>query len=46
MRPAVGQHRPPDGDSLFGEDVNDKSLDEVILSYLAEDLDSPTGKKG
>jgi len=28
-----------DGDTLFGEDlISEKSLDEVILSYLAEDL--------
>jgi len=31
--------------SIFGEDlVEDKSLDEVILSYLAEDLDPPRRK--
>ena len=31
--------------SLFGDDlVSDKSLDEVILSYLAEDLDPPRRK--
>jgi hypothetical protein len=30
------------GSSIFGEDlISDKSLDEVILSYLAEDLESP-----
>jgi len=41
-RPAsiFGQARPQQGKSIFGEDViSDKSLDEVILSYLAEDLD-------
>ena len=28
-----------DGETLFGEDlISEKSLDEVILSYLAEDL--------
>jgi hypothetical protein len=45
-RPVTGQ-RPPESGSLFGDDVNEKSLDEVILSYLAEDLDPPagTGKK-
>ncbi|HEY3822338.1 MAG TPA: hypothetical protein VGL81_34470 [Polyangiaceae bacterium] len=41
-RPAAifGQSRPQQGKSIFGEDlISDKSLDEVILSYLAEDLD-------
>jgi hypothetical protein len=41
-RPAsiFGQARPQQGKSIFGEDViGDKSLDEVILSYLAEDLE-------
>lgn len=45
-RPAAifGQPRaskaPPSSQSLFGDDlVGDKSLDEVILSYLAEDLE-------
>ena len=41
-RPAAifGQTRPQQGKSIFGEDlISDKSLDEVILSYLAEDLD-------
>ena len=41
-RPAAifGQARPQQGSSIFGEDlISDKSLDEVILSYLAEDLD-------
>jgi hypothetical protein len=41
-RPAslFGQARPRRGQSVFGEDlISDKSLDEVILSYLAEDLD-------
>jgi hypothetical protein len=32
--------------SIFGEDlISDKSLDEVILSYLAEDLEAPSEKK-
>jgi hypothetical protein len=37
---------PPDSASIFGEKViSEKSLDEVILSYLAEDLDgSPPSK--
>jgi len=40
---AARQAPPPpirdDGDTLFGEDlISEKSLDEVILSYLAEDL--------
>jgi hypothetical protein len=41
-RPAsiFGQARPAQGKSIFGSDlISDKSLDEVILSYLAEDLD-------
>jgi hypothetical protein len=41
-RPAAifGQARPQQGKSIFGEDlISDKSLDEVILSYLSEDLD-------
>jgi hypothetical protein len=41
-RPAsiFGQARPQQGKSIFGEDlISDKSLDEVILSYLAEDLE-------
>jgi hypothetical protein len=41
-RPAsiFGQARPQQGKSIFGEDLNsDKSLDEVILSYLAEDVE-------
>ncbi|HEX7663145.1 MAG TPA: hypothetical protein VF407_01475 [Polyangiaceae bacterium] len=45
-RPAAifGQARPQQS-SIFGEDlISDKSLDEVILSYLAEDLSSD-GKK-
>jgi hypothetical protein len=45
---AFGQSRPQRGNSIFGEDlISDKSLDEVILSYLAEDLETPstTSKK-
>jgi hypothetical protein len=41
VRPAAifGQARPQQS-SIFGEDIiSDKSLDEVILSYLAEDLE-------
>lgn len=38
--------RPQEGTSIFGEDLmSEKSLDEVILSYLAEDLDTPSDKK-
>jgi hypothetical protein len=38
--------RPPEGASIFGEDlISEKSLDEVILGYLAEDLEGPTEKK-
>jgi hypothetical protein len=47
-RPAAifGQARPQQGSSIFGEDlISDKSLDEVILSYLAEDLETDGGKK-
>lgn len=40
-RPSLNAQRPPDGGSIFGDDVNEKSLDEVILSYLAEDLEPP-----
>lgn len=37
--------RPTEG-SIFGEDlISEKSLDEVILSYLAEDLEGPDHKK-
>jgi hypothetical protein len=46
-RPAAifGQSKPQERSSIFGEDlISEKSLDEVILSYLAEDLDGP-GKK-
>jgi hypothetical protein len=36
----------PRNNSIFGEDlISDKSLDEVILSYLAEDLEAPSEKK-
>ncbi len=47
-RPAsiFGQARPQQGKSIFGEDLrSDKSLDEVILSYLAEDLDPDAKNK-
>ena len=47
-RPAAifGQARPQQGSSIFGEDlISDKSLDEVILSYLAEDLEPTADKK-
>ncbi|HVY45248.1 MAG TPA: hypothetical protein VHB21_05180, partial [Minicystis sp.] len=47
-RPAAifAASRPHDGASIFGEDlISEKSLDEVILSYLAEDLDGPGDKK-
>jgi hypothetical protein len=38
--------RPASEASIFGEDlISEKSLDEVILSYLAEDLDAPSEKK-
>lgn len=42
---AVFANRPAEGMSIFGEDlISEKSLDEVILSYLAEDLDSADKK--
>jgi hypothetical protein len=47
-RPAAifGQAGPQQGSSIFGEDlISDKSLDEVILSYLAEDLEPPPSDK-
>jgi hypothetical protein len=47
-RPAAvfGQAKPQRGNSIFGEDlISDKSLDEVILSYLAEDLEGSDKKK-
>lgn len=47
-RPAAifATSRPPEGASIFGEDlISEKSLDEVILSYLAEDLEGPGDKK-
>ena len=47
-RPAsiFGQTRPQQGKTAFGEDlISDKSLDEVILSYLADDLEPPPPKK-
>lgn len=46
-RPAsiFGSNKPQKGTSIFGEDlISDKSLDEVILSYLAEDLETETKK--
>jgi hypothetical protein len=37
---------PEAGGSIFGDDlISEKSLDEVILSYLSEDLDGATTKK-
>lgn len=40
--PAAGGSKPPE--SIFGGDLlSEKSLDEVILSYLAEDLDEEDG---
>jgi hypothetical protein len=47
-RPAsiFGNAKPQEGSSIFGEDlISEKSLDEVILSYLAEDLESGPTKK-
>jgi hypothetical protein len=42
-RPAVAAPRPPLPALSKDERVGDQSLDEVILSYLAEDLDPNTG---
>jgi hypothetical protein len=34
------------GGSIFGDDlISEKSLDEVILSYLSDDLDTSSSKK-
>lgn len=47
-RPAsiFGNAKPQEGSSIFGEDlISEKSLDEVILSYLAEDLEGGNPKK-
>ena len=42
---ASGRH-PEAGGSIFGDDlISEKSLDEVILSYLSEDLETSTSKK-
>jgi hypothetical protein len=46
-RPAAifGNTQRPQPQSLFSDElVSDKSLDEVILSYLAEDLEPPRRK--
>jgi hypothetical protein len=46
-RPAAifGSANKPPAQSIFSDDlVSDKSLDEVILSYLAEDLEPPRRK--
>jgi len=46
-RPAsiFGEAPPPDTRSIFGDPlIGEKSLDEVILSYLAEDLENPSQK--
>jgi hypothetical protein len=46
-RPAAifANTRPQEGASIFGEElISEKSLDEVILSYLAEDLEPPPKK--
>ena len=47
LRPAAifGASKPQEGSTIFGEDlISEKSLDEVILSYLAEDLDTAPKK--
>ena len=41
-RPAsiFATNKPTQGSSIFGEDlISERSLDEVILAYLAEDLE-------
>jgi hypothetical protein len=46
-RPAAifgSTQRPPPASLFSDELVSDKSLDEVILSYLAEDLEPPRRK--
>lgn len=43
-RPARHEGSPPSASLFEEEPVGDKSLDEVILSYLAEDLDPPRRK--
>jgi hypothetical protein len=41
-RPAAIFSTPPDPGSIFGgSSISEQSLDEVILSYLAEDLETP-----
>ena len=43
-RPAAIFSTPPDSGSIFGgTSISEQSLDEVILSYLAEDLDPEDG---
>jgi hypothetical protein len=44
---AIFSTRPAEnGGSIFGDDlISEKSLDEVILSYLSEDLENSTSKK-
>jgi hypothetical protein len=47
-RPAAIFSEPPptEGGSIFGgSSISEQSLDEVILSYLAEDLDGPAPEK-
>jgi len=48
-RPAAifaGGRNPEAGGSIFGDDlISEKSLDEVILSYLSEDLETSSPKK-
>ena len=44
VQPAVESPVSPDLGALFSEDlISEKSLDEVILSYLAEEMDPKTG---
>ena len=48
-RPAAifaGGRNPEAGGSIFGDDlISEKSLDEVILSYLSDDLETSSPKK-
>src|SRR5690606_22871184 len=44
-RPAAIFADAPVRDSLFGETVMEKSLDETILSYLSEDAEAAEGSR-
>ncbi|MBX3184085.1 MAG: hypothetical protein KIT72_01070 [Polyangiaceae bacterium] len=40
-RPAAIFDSKPDGGSIFGGGISEQSLDDVILSYIADDLEEP-----